>query len=111
MKHTPGPWKVHHHSHINEEQWLSVLNGAWDITHNGASNPAIVACSRYSAMSDEENLANALLIAAAPELLTACEYALEVIRENIETNSGVISEQISDCCDTLETAIQKAKGE
>ena len=68
-KHTPGPWKVAHHSHINKEQWLSILNGAWDITSNGASAPAVVACSKYSAMTDKENLANAHLIAAAPELL------------------------------------------
>lgn len=70
MKHTQGPWKVHHHSHINKEQWLSILNGAFDITHNGASNPAVVACSRYSAMSNEENLANAQRIV---DCVNACE--------------------------------------
>lgn len=79
MKHTPGPWKVCHYSHINKEQWLGILNGAFDITHNGASNPAVVACSKYSAMTDEENLANARLISAAPDMLLAlleCEVLL-----------------------------------
>lgn len=78
-KHTPGPWKVIRHSHINKEQWLSILNGAWDITHNGGSNPAIVACSKYSAMTPEENIANACLIAAAPDLLEACKEAAETL--------------------------------
>ncbi len=88
MKHTPEPWKVHHHSHINREQWLSILNGTFDITHNGAANPAVVACSKYSAMTDEENLANAQRIVdcvnaceginpkAVPDLLGAAKYAL-----------------------------------
>ncbi|HUU89176.1 MAG TPA: hypothetical protein VMX17_15690 [Candidatus Glassbacteria bacterium] len=68
MKHTPGPWKVHSHSNIDKEQWLTILNGAFDITHNGASNPAIVACSKYSAMTPEENLANAHIMSASPEM-------------------------------------------
>ena len=63
--HTPGPWKVHNHSHFNKEQWLSTLHGAFDLTHNGAGNPAVIACSKYSAMTDEENLSNARLITAA----------------------------------------------
>ena len=79
MRHTKGPWKVHYHSHINKEQWLSILHGAWDITHNGASNPAVIACSKYSAMGDEENLANARLIAKAPEMYDHLLYIEEVI--------------------------------
>ena len=69
MKHTPGPWVVHHNSHIDKKQWLTILNGAFDIDSNGASNPAIVACSRYSVMSDEENLANANIMASSLEML------------------------------------------
>jgi len=79
-KHTPGPWRINHHSHIYGELWLSVLDGAFDITHNGAAKPCVVACSRYSAMSDEENLANARLIAAAPELLEALKEAVQVCK-------------------------------
>lgn len=66
-KHTPGPWKAVQHG----EDWWSVLKGAWDISQNGASEPGVVACAKYSAMTPEENEANARLIAAAPEMLEA----------------------------------------
>ena len=74
--HTPGPWAVHEHGHANGEQWLSVLHGAWDVTHNYASRPGVIADAAHSAMSDATNLANARLIAAAPELLEAVQELL-----------------------------------
>ena len=80
-KHTPGPWRVHRHPHINNELWLSVLSGAWDITHNYASRPGVVADARYSAMSDAENEANARLIAAAPDLLAAALTAFDATKD------------------------------
>ena len=107
MKHTQGPWEVHYHSHINKELWLSILKGAWDITHNGASNPAVVACSKYSAMGEEENLANAYLIAAAPDLLEACKFAFENLKPQ-----GNIKKDFSghNAIATLSRAITKAEG-
>jgi hypothetical protein len=79
MNHTPGPWKVHKHPHIRNELWLSVLHGAWDITHNSAADPGVIADAKYSAMSDEENLANAHLIAAAPDLLEALKNMCDLM--------------------------------
>jgi uncharacterized cupin superfamily protein len=70
-KHTPGPWTVQKHHHAAGDLWLTVLRGAWDVTHNHASRPEVIADAAYSAMSDEENEANAHLIAAAPDLLAA----------------------------------------
>jgi hypothetical protein len=95
MKHTEGKWTVHHHSHIDKEQWLSILHGAFDITHNGASHPAIVACSKYSAMTDEENLANAERIC---EIINAAEgmsneEAVKAL-ENYEEIKKLLSEMI-----------------
>jgi hypothetical protein len=108
-KFTPGPWKVHHYSHINEEQWLGVLNGAFDLTHNGAGNPAVIACSKYSAMTDEENLANANLISAAPELLVALEYAVRFRNCVVEGNdTRSMSNELKYI---MEQAIRKAYGE
>ena len=69
--HTEGPWKVERHAHVDGELWLTVIGGSWDITSNGASRPGVIADAKYSAMSDEENEANARLIAAAPDLLEA----------------------------------------
>ena len=100
-KYTPGPWKVNHHSHIHGEQWLSVLDGAFDITHNGASKPCVVADSKYSAMSDEENLANALLIASAPEMYEA----LWDIKRGVA--NGIKEIELQAICDV---AILKATG-
>lgn len=69
-EHTKGPWKVNRHTHIRGELWLSILGGAWDITHNGASRPGVIADAKYSAMSDAENEANARRIVAC---VNACE--------------------------------------
>jgi len=85
-KATPGPWKVHHHDHHEGEQWLSILHGAWDITHNHANNNGVVADAKYSAMSDEENLANAEFIVRAcnshHELLEALKYIRRVTNKD-----------------------------
>ena len=100
MKHTPGPWNVHHHAHLQNEQWLSVLHGAWDITHNYADRPEVVADAKYSAMTDEENLANAHLIAAAPDMLEALE---NLIKANWP-------DAIDEAFEQAKSAISKAKG-
>ena len=81
MKHTPGPWKICRHNHRDGELWLTVVNGAWDLTHNYAKHRDIVADARFSAMSDEENEANARLIAAAPELLEALQKIDKILWE------------------------------
>lgn len=107
MEHTSLPWKVHTHSHIDHEQWLSILQGAWDITHNGASNPAIVACSKYSAMTDAENLANAEFIVRAvnshDDLVEALEFALQQLIDPNRGPSGTTAAQ-----DQVQKALAKA---
>lgn len=70
---TPGPWVAHNHDGDRRE-WWTVMLGAWDVSHNEASDPGVVASAKYSAMTPKENEANARLIAAAPDLLA------EVIR-------------------------------
>ena len=76
MKHTPGPWLIHKPRHCDGDLWIQVLKGAWDITSNGASEKGVIADAKYSAMTDEENEANARLIAAAPDLLEALQRTL-----------------------------------
>lgn len=61
---TPGPWQATR----NGDAWL-VLRGAWDVA--GIDGTGEIAHSRYSAMTYEENAANARLIALAPELVEA----------------------------------------
>ncbi len=103
-KHTPGPWAVHEHGHANGEQWLSVLHGAWDITHNYASRPGVVADAAHSAMSDATNLANARLIAAAPDLFYALKMCIQRIeRPELSPGADVVLERSHE-------AIAKATG-
>lgn len=56
-KHTALPWHIEKHEHIDGELWLTINKGAIDITHNKEEGD--IASMRYSALSDEENLANA----------------------------------------------------
>lgn len=79
FKGTPGPWRAVEHGEPGSG-WWSVLSGAWDVSHNHAAEPGVVADSRYSAMKPAENAANAHLIAAAPEMLAALKVADEFIR-------------------------------
>lgn len=113
---TKGPWSVNRHQHIDDELWLTVLAGAWDITSNSASMPGVVADAKYSAMSDKENLANAHLIAAAPEMYEALLKAREFITNGVEL--GYIKLPDPDGLDSalktlplIQTVIVKARGE
>ena len=68
--HTPGPWRVFEVPEFKRSDPAKVGVGRDD----GAD---IAHCSGFdSQRSKEEELANARLIAAAPELLAACERAL-----------------------------------
>ena len=82
--HTPGPWAVE-----TDGSWTRVLA---DSQPN--SPVAIVICEPFTPWH-----ANARLIAAAPELLKACEQALGAFEHNWAIN-----------WDDLARAIAKAKG-
>lgn len=83
MPHTPGPWQVQQLQHAHQELWLQI--GYRD--HDGASRgpicrincPAepmpdgVVAEIKYMATSNENQIANAKLIAAAPTMLELLE--------------------------------------
>lgn len=65
MPHTPGPWTI--------RQGGTEIHGP----HYGRQIAHIPPDLRY--LPHDENAANARLIAAAPELLAACEAALPII--------------------------------
>ena len=89
-EHTPGPW-VQNSLMVSEAN--QPINVGRDICH----------CGMGMRRDPFESEANARLIAASPDLLAACEFALECLvdwdRENGEAG------------DMLRTAIAKAKGE
>lgn len=91
MKSTPGPWEVHTGDNecceihpINDEDGFQVIA---DIPIDG--------------IGDKE--ANARLIASAPDLLEACQEALDVMNQYIHRH------QAKETFEKLEQAIAKTK--
>ena len=105
-KHTRGPWRK-----------AERMNGPWwhiSSGHTVGGQPCIdgrqaVACvhgtGRATKAYAEMFEANAHLISAAPELLDACEAAMQCIGELAPTQARVEVAQMLTC------AIAKAKGE
>jgi hypothetical protein len=73
-KHTPGPWKFRDDSKVFKTNPFSVY-----IKGRGVHSAAIANIPRKQTIFEEEALANALLIAAAPELLAALQGLLKGI--------------------------------
>ena len=71
MKHTPGPW-LFRERRVNAGDMTAPR---WSVLAGGDESILICSLKRY----DEEDAANARLIAAAPELLEAAEALLEKI--------------------------------
>lgn len=71
-KFTKGPWKIHA---INDYQVVGGLikptDNNYDSYHPGIVNLGKQSNGTYISMPDEERVANALLIAAAPDLYEA----------------------------------------
>lgn len=86
-KSTPGPWQVY------KDQILGRVIKYFVVYSKTGEQPIVI--------GDVSNEADARLIAAAPELLEACEAALGL--------ADAMSE--GDLYDQLKAAIAKAKGE
>ena len=108
-KHTPGPW--------NWSRWPSeLIGGSLSVYQIGPMRAVIYDDWRPRAdgISEEENEANARLIAAAPELLEACKAAREFALEEIDLlcEGGVqVPSWLLKLQEQLRTAIAKATGE
>jgi len=103
--HTPGPWRVHQMNHADGALWLTI--GFKD--YEGTSDPdgrwiGPVADLRFLNAREEEQWANARLIAAAPDLLAACEAMSAHLRNGWP--QGVAFETIVDA---MRAAIAKAR--
>jgi len=68
-KHTPGPWTAHGCTLYAGPNRVAQT---WDVEHDG--------------LPTSEMVANAKLIAAAPELLDALKWALEQIADDLDPN-------------------------
>ena len=90
MSHTPGPWRVVHY------EWKDKGGGDFVGRIEGPNGEKVYrGASSFHAIN---NLANARLIAAAPDLLEACEDAAWLLR----TDSHALK--------VVEAAIARAKG-
>lgn len=101
IKHTQGPWKASI-KNIPMADTGDYYASVCVNTDNEFSTDVICQCFDGGNISFEQQEANARLIAAAPELLKACEQALVAIR----MTSGVDDVAY----EVVETAIAKAKG-
>jgi hypothetical protein len=104
-KHTPGPWTLEEPSRHNGYD-------TWKI----AAPTLVEPLGSYSEWSGrQERAANARLIAAAPELLAACQRFLDAHAAPSTANlRGFVESQIRPCrcgpCDLARAAIAKAEG-
>lgn len=99
-KYTPGPWKInkrswpmtitgHIHQITNNDRLPSAFVPAWDNPQEGEED------------GSEEALANAHLIAAAPDLLAALKEAADFVQP---------FNRAEDLLDKIEAVIAKAEG-
>jgi hypothetical protein len=96
--HTKGPWKLKNTS----ADWIRIVgpNGQWvDV-----GQP----CTSTGKLTDEV-IANARLIAAAPELLSALRRAFNLIKES-GFSSGLIEDEFDATLKQAGDAIAKAEG-
>ena len=116
MSHTPGPWEIDLNTRPAEV--CTVYNIPTQPSEDGKGQEwcYIRGALGYWGADEKENMANANLIAAAPELLEALEAARIFIRNGIEL--GYIRMPDPDTPDSahdvppmIAAAIAKAKGE
>lgn len=96
LKHTPGPWALDNENRIIE------LNG------KGIKQIKIISPWREDAWEDDkEAIANMKLMAAAPDLLEAAQYAIECLN-NLSAQLGNIGDFGDQALQSLEYSVKKA---
>ena len=126
-EHTPGPWRYRRSAGKHPTYGIYGKRRSVDVLLRGGTDQRAIAIARTPRDCTQadilESRANARLIAAAPDLLAACEAAerwLDVAP--IEYRNGVVHQGIdegqvlgehghNEIAEQLRTAIAKAKGE
>lgn len=112
MPHTPGPWEVA--PHPDDAEMVEVVRDYVEIAGGRKQAQWIAECDSGvdSDMSEDEwqqtverNQANARLIAAAPDLLAACERSVRLLGQREGTDAVVDSALVQ-----IRAAIAKAEG-
>lgn len=96
-KHTPGPWVAQREETEDSEKYVI-----------DASGGGYTVCVAVTICGRGEDEANASLIAAAPELLSACEHAVTLLSPF--EDAGLSLGLGPDALYPIKSAIVKAKG-
>ena len=109
-KHTPGVWKV---SHSTGQTYVEVHTNRI-VDHSAMTRQRVLSdiIAEVLPISDDQTrIANAKLIAAAPELLDMCKLIL-VFLEALEKEGGVkVSKGDRIVTDLIKKVVNKAEGE
>jgi hypothetical protein len=107
MKHTPGPWRVE--VVTEKDEFRAVTAGEFAIVSKDNLCPATV----WEAALGEGGIANANLIAAAPEMLEQLEYCVGMLEVHFPPGGKTLHgiEVEPNYLDAPKAAIAKAKGE
>jgi hypothetical protein len=111
-KHTPGPWivtpqinRVSHRSPSGSIRAVATAHVAWFVADDGSLHKS---GRKAEAISENEAIANARLIAAAPELLEALDTLTAVVGLTPIAGNKVA---LQEAFDLARAAIVKATGE
>lgn len=113
-RHTPGPWR---HNAVGRLKACAVWADA-TVDHALGPESAVFICSthatqtRFADAPEDEQDANARLIASAPELLAACKAVLDGLN-SYEDAGGIVAAHLcrsSVVQSLLRAAISKAEG-
>lgn len=111
MNHTPGPWEIHLITEGSEKGSETIANVGTSQREMGRTWQGVCDINTWGReyVNDAESQANAHLIAAAPELLEACQWVLFHLehREGLRHRKDLFSD---DELNRLRTAIAKAEG-
>ena len=117
MSHTQGPWKVAEDS-TNNIIGKHGLLGIWAGKDDGADRPGHfqVAKITYGGKCNEENNANARLIAAAPELVAESQATVDELTGLVEWLDSIdaapaIARKLLRIVERHRAALAKVKGE
>lgn len=91
MKHTPGPWKARDYKNSDGDIWIDCAAYKGETPLGGTLAIALHTGRGKGEMND-----NARLIAAAPELLAACEAAEQCIADFLDVYTRGCSMQVLD---------------
>lgn len=109
--HTPGPWLVHYERDAFDSA-QSILKVTQGNSYDHPQGPLSLASVNVAAFAPhtDEALANARLIAAAPQMLEALRAALEAMGDTYDARdaAGTEGEQLRD---QIAEAIAAATGE